>query len=461
MIASAVVISPGGLGVPLRAGAAVASGPAAIADGVLAPDTVDGQFALEGEYGLAVREMNRVVEVRWITRSGAVGFLEAWSGDRLVYSATTAQAQAHVATFPRPRGSTLLLRYGAADDAQDRHETMIYPSPPARRAAVTFANVDSVFVVGDIHGEFDTLIRLLRNAHVIDDQLRWSAGRSHLVLLGDLFDRGADVTRLLWWVYGLERQAERAGGRVHTVLGNHEIMVMTEDLRYVAPKEMLIAHLHETSYGRMFDPRHSVLGQWLAAKPAILRIDDVLYAHGGVTEDHLSYSLRTYDDSLAAFMREDLFYHWADTTAALPVTLEQVRRREAFFWGDNSAFWFRGYVQSDTLEQSLRRVLRHFRSNLHVVAHTPVSTIADRYRGSVIAVNVAQPASELLLLVRQRRGEARRYRWGVTGPPEPLPVRTTMLAPPPPTVGHGHRPGTHAQAPSAAPGPERSAPSSP
>jgi hypothetical protein len=400
---------------------------------------VGEEYLLDGEYGLWVREVGRDLEVHWVTRGTGEGALEAYAGERLVHRSLTPAAKSHRVVVPRPRGSTLLLRYGAVDDPLDRHETMLYLDAASRRSGASFTNVDSVFVVGDVHGEFDTLIALLRNAGVIDQNLRWSAGRAHLVLLGDLFDRGADVTRLLWFVYGLEPQAQHARGRVHVVLGNHEIMVMLDDLRYVGPKEMLISHLHGTSYSRMYDPRQSLLGRWLATKPAVLRINDVLYAHGGVTDDYVGVSLRAYDDALAAFMREDLFYHWTDSTAALRVTAEQVRTMEEFFWGERSAFWFRGYVRSDTLTRSLSRVLRHFRTSLHVVAHTPVRSIEERYAGSLIAVNTTPPATELLFLVRDGRRGTTRLRWPMSGPPVPLPPGATALSPArPPVTDHGH-----------------------
>jgi hypothetical protein len=393
-----------------------------------APGGASEPLRFDGEYGLWVQEVGGNLEVRWMTREGSAGTLEAAVGGRVVHSTTTPAGASHEATFARPRGSAVTLRYGALGDPADRHETTLYRSS-ARRAGFSVGNVDSVFVVGDIHGEYDTVIRLLRNAGVIDDALRWSAGRSHLVLLGDLFGRGLDVTRLLWFVYDLERQAESARGRVHVVLGNHEVMTMLDDLRYVSAKESMIALRHGTTYSRMFDVRQSVLGQWLATKPAILRINDVLYAHGGVFENQLVHSLATFDDSLATFLAEDLFYHWADTTVAVPATREQLLSRENFFWGETSVFWFRGYVQSDEFGDPLARVLRHFRANLHVVAHTPLPAVTERYQGSLVAVNTFPFAIELLLLVREGRAGTRRYRWGLEGPPQRLSPRVTSLTP--------------------------------
>jgi hypothetical protein len=315
----------------------------------------------------------------------------------------------------------LTLRYGAVGSDEDRHQTIIWPVP--ERPPTGIGPVDSLFVVGDVHGEFDTLTAVLENAGLIDSDARWSAGRNHLVFLGDLFDRGSDVTRTLWFIYGLERQAEAAGGRVHVVLGNHEIMVLTNDLRYVSEKEQLIAELHGTPYARLFDVRRSVLGTWLATKPGLIRIGDVLLAHGGVGRDFAAYSLQAFDDTLAAFMSEELFYRWSlppDTLLPrIAMDSTALERRLDFFFGENSVFWYRGYVRADTLQEELRRVLDRFESELHVVAHTTVDEIARRYDGALLAVDLNAPATQLLFLT-QEADRLRAFRYGTEGPAEPL-----------------------------------------
>jgi len=381
--------------------------------------------ALYGEYGLYVMESGDTIEVRWLTAVPDSGFLtvRATGSGRGTdeIRLTTGRSEAHSASFRRPADGPLTLRYGAVASEEDRHQTTIWPV--LERAPTGFGPVDSLFVLGDVHGEFDTLTAVLKNAGLIDSDARWSGGRSHLVFLGDLFDRGSDVTRTLWLIYGLERQAEAAGGRVHVVLGNHEIMVLTNDLRYVSEKEQLIARLHGTPYARLFDVRRSVLGKWLATKPGLIRIGDVLLAHGGVSRDFAAYSLQAFDDTLAAFMSEELFYRWSlppDTVLPrIVVDSTALERRLDFFFGENSVFWHRSYVQADTLQEELRRVLDRFESELHVVAHTPADEIARRYEGALLAVDLNAPATQLLLLSREA-DRLRAFRYGAEGPAELL-----------------------------------------
>jgi hypothetical protein len=248
---------------------------------------------------------------------------------------------------------------------------------------------------------YDNVTRLLVNAGVVDEELRWLGGRAHIAFVGDLVDRGPDATRVLWLLYRLEREAARTGGRVHVVLGNHEIMAMAGDHRYLHPKEARLASCYGVPYRQLVDPEHSVLGRWLATKTGILRIGDVLLAHGGVTSRWVDGGLEAFDDSLAGFLHEDLMTEWFDSTAtAVNLDSTAFDRRYAMFWDDESVFWFRGYVQSDTLDAALDRVLSGFGASVHAVGHTPIERIEARYGGRLLALNTIEFATEMALLDR-------------------------------------------------------------
>ena len=102
--------------------------------------------------------------------------------------------------------------------------------------AQIYSRVDSISVISDIHGEYHSYINLLKATGIIDDNLRWNFGQGHLVVLGDIFDRGDMVTEVLWHLFGLEKQALQAGGMVHVLLGNHELMILSKDLSYMSEK---------------------------------------------------------------------------------------------------------------------------------------------------------------------------------------------------------------------------------
>ena len=99
-----------------------------------------------------------------------------------------------------------------------------------------FSDVSKRFVVSDIEGNFRALRQLLQGNSIIDEKFNWTFGDGHLVLTGDFVDRGEQQTEVLWLIYSLEEQAKAAGGYVHYILGNHEIMNLSGDLRYLNSK---------------------------------------------------------------------------------------------------------------------------------------------------------------------------------------------------------------------------------
>jgi hypothetical protein len=375
---------------------------------------------LWGEHGLFVTWAADTLRVSWITRENGPGWAQLVPADGTAPApVTTPAGSAHTVRFAQPARGEVALRYGSRDDLADRHETRVRFPLERPRPPVTFDGVDSIYVMGDVHGELDTLRAVLANAGLIDRSGRWTGSRSHLVIAGDMMDRGADVNGVLWFLYGLEPQIERAGGSLDVVLGNHEVMVMLNDLRYVHPKEAAVANAHGVTYDRMFDPRSSVLGTWLLSKPAAVRIDDVLIAHGGVSTDYLPYTLRSLDDSLAAYTREELFYRWADTTYPAPLDSAGLARRNELFWGERGLLWYRGFADSDSLGAQIDSVLRRFDARVHVIGHTPGPTIRVGYAGKVLMVNTSPFAAEMLLLVRRGDGY-QQVRIRSTGTQEPL-----------------------------------------
>jgi hypothetical protein len=179
-------------------------------------------------------------------------------------------------------------------------------------ATATWTGVERVVAFADVHGAHEELTALLRSAGVVDAGLRWSAGKTHLVSLGDLLDRGADSRKVMDLLMRLQGEAAAAGGRLHVVLGNHEAMNVLGDLRYVdageyaayAPEEdpaersrakadflARQAGTTEADFERLFpvgyfghrrllgpDGRY---GQWLLSLPVAVKVNDAVYMHGG------------------------------------------------------------------------------------------------------------------------------------------------------------------------------------
>ena len=175
-----------------------------------------------------------------------------------------------------------------------------------------------VVAFADVHGAYDDLVQILQEAAVIDDATNWIGGDTHLVSLGDLIDRGADSRKVVELLIKLDKQASNAGGALHLVLGNHEIMVMSGDLSYVSAAEFAAfagdeksserkrafntfaaanPELDSTAALARFDEDYppgyfalqrafapdGKLGAWLQQMPLLLRVNDTLYMHGGAS----------------------------------------------------------------------------------------------------------------------------------------------------------------------------------
>src|SRR4030043_1018292 len=98
--------------------------------------------------------------------------------------------------------------------------------------------VAKIIVIGDLHGDYEAFIRILKGTEVIDRDLHWAAGKAHFVQPGDIMDRGIDARKILDDLMRLEKEAEAAGGMVHVLLGNHEELnlpgiVFNSNLDYV------------------------------------------------------------------------------------------------------------------------------------------------------------------------------------------------------------------------------------
>jgi hypothetical protein len=240
-----------------------------------------------------------------------------------------------------------------------------------------------LFVVADTHGEYEILVQMLGAHHVIDRKLNWSFGRGQLLILGDVFDRGAHHTEILWLLYALEAQARKAGGAMQFVLGNHETMVMRGDLRYLNPKYPVSARiLGFESYSGLFGP-DSVLGQWLRSKPAVLRLNQYLCLHGGISPGLVDrrIALPDINATVRTLLAESVF----DTDAE--------RERAVFLLGEQGPLWYRGYFARDgapaqATDEDVDRIREHFGVQTILVGHTSVPTITPLFDGKVIAVQV-------------------------------------------------------------------------
>jgi hypothetical protein len=243
-----------------------------------------------------------------------------------------------------------------------------------------------VAALSDFHGKYDLMIELLTNNKIIDKDKNWAFGKGHFVITGDIFDRGDKVTEILWFIYNLEQQAKKAGGDIHLTLGNHEVMVLNGDLRYLHPKYVETAKMLGKPFEKLFTI-DSIIGNWLRSKPVLVKVNNMLFAHGG------------FHPSLATEQRSLVEINTVFKNSLVKSELDKPRDGWAkFLHKTNGPIWYRGYFAVDYPEGSKKRdngatsneidlLLKHFDVKHLIVGHTSQKQIETRYQGRVIAID--------------------------------------------------------------------------
>lgn len=253
---------------------------------------------------------------------------------------------------------------------------------------------DRIVAVSDIHGQYGLLVRLLRAHGLIDARDRWRAGRDTLVVTGDVFDRGARVTETFWLLYRLQQQAQRAGGAVHFVLGNHEAMVLYGDLRYLHPRYVEIPQRLGRDYPALFGA-DTVIGQWLRTRPALLRLGDTLFLHGGIAPANVELVAER------ATVNADY-----QRSLGLPrEALQADARLHRLYNGTDSPIWYRGYFDGQLDTAAVTDLVQRIGVARIVVGHTSMEQVGSHHGGRVIAIDssIKQGESGELLFIEGDR----------------------------------------------------------
>lgn len=282
-------------------------------------------------------------------------------------------------------------------------------------------NAPRVVAIGDVHGAYDNFVKVLQMTGLVDEDVHWIGGSAHFVQTGDLLDRGTRTREVLDLMMRLEKEAKKAGGRVHALLGNHEVMNMMGDLRYVvaaeyeAFKTWRSEALRERAFDRVvsrarsqarsrgdgFDeeayrarlakqfPLGSIergeafsadgtYGRWLRKRDAVARIDGVVFLHGGLSPDVAELGCKTINKTVRREITRDIEKtrtHGAGTLAA----------------GTEGPLWYRGLAKEDetTFAPALEEILLAMEARAIVVGHTVTvnGRIQRRFGGRVILID--------------------------------------------------------------------------
>ena len=238
-------------------------------------------------------------------------------------------------------------------------------------------DVKKFVALSDIHGQHHIFIELLKKHLVIDNNETWMYGDGHLVIVGDVMDRGPQVTESLWFLYRLEKEATAAGGKVHTLLGNHELMVMHGDMGYINPKYRYTSGITQKSYTDFFNDQ-TVLGQWLRSKNITTVINEFGFVHGGFSEKVIKK-----ENSLSTI--NDMF-----KTQIVPsgdITKESTSLLSMLYF-DNGPLWYRGYANPEGFdEETADSILAALDIESIVVGHTSMPKIVSIHDDKILLVD--------------------------------------------------------------------------
>jgi hypothetical protein len=235
---------------------------------------------------------------------------------------------------------------------------------------------EQVVVISDIEGNFSAFKTLLLSSKVIDNQFRWTFGKGHLVLLGDFVDRGLSVTECLWLIYKLEAEAEAAGGKVHFILGNHEVLNLAGNAQYVRKKYIENAVLLREPFERWFD-NHSELGRWMRTKNALEKIGEYAFCHGGISPKLIRTGFKIEEINRITRQYLGIPFESLSNEAALSV-----------FDVKHGIFWYREIAKGLAIQADVDAALHHVGAEKLVVGHTLQPEISAYYAGKVICVDL-------------------------------------------------------------------------
>ena len=293
---------------------------------------------------------------------------------------------------------------------------LVFLLTPLASAEDVWTGVDRIVAVGDVHGDYDQFIAVLRHAGVIDEDEKWSGGQTHFVQTGDVPDRGPDTRKILDLLKDLEKQAKKAGGQVHPLIGNHEAMNMYGDLRYVTTEEFQAfssvnsRRLQERAYdvhverirrsppagglptfGPVYEQEWKAehplgyvehrqaysqdgeYGRWIRKNNAVIQINDTIFMHGGWSPKYADWEIEALNKQI-----HDELEDFSKLRGGVTVDSE-------------GPLWYRGLAQGDQTELTphLDTLLARLGAKRIVMGHTPtIGTVFPRFGGKALLIDV-------------------------------------------------------------------------
>ncbi|MFA6152486.1 MAG: metallophosphoesterase [Chitinophagaceae bacterium] len=247
---------------------------------------------------------------------------------------------------------------------------------------------EKIVVLSDIEGNFNGFSAFLISNNITDSSYNWIFGQGHLVLNGDFVDRGENVMAVLWLIYKLEQEALNAGGQLHYILGNHELMNFQGNLSYNKAKYIKVAELisHAPTSGKAVQFLYSSAtetGKWLHRKNVIEKIGPYIFVHAGLSPKLLNYKLSVADinEIVSSNADQNLYSKPGSNDTA------------NFLMGREGPFWYRGMVKdyknyNKITAPELDKILAFYHAEKVIIGHSRVEDITAEFGKRVINIDL-------------------------------------------------------------------------
>ncbi len=260
----------------------------------------------------------------------------------------------------------------------------------------TLPAVPRIVCIGDVHGDLGRVVELLRILRIIDENTQWIAEPKNTVVvqLGDQIDsasRGTTEdwetmvdTEVIMFMDKLDHIARKSGGRVLSIIGNHELMNVMGDYTYVSQKSM---EMSGGVFKRQYTFRNGgQMSQMLSKRNISIKIGSITFCHGGI----LPQQLDIVGDKLSIVNYIVRKYLRAETLTPYEIAVFNQN-----IMGPDSILWTRRYFellesgQHDELEQIIKSVCERLETRCIVVGHNTVERITPAVGGSLWLIDAA------------------------------------------------------------------------
>lgn len=289
---------------------------------------------------------------------------------------------------------------------------VIYPlSGKNNGKQCVWSDVEKIVAVGDIHGDFEKFIRILKGTGLTDDRLNWIGGKAHLVQLGDIMDRGDYAKMVFDLLKRLETEALEAGGMVHMLLGNHEevnitgsafqyagYMTLNQFISFLDPEERKKAEksfrmdrgekkfnstdpplslddpaveafwtdkMNDTNFQPKYhNAFYKNYGKWLLGHNIVIKINDIVFTHGGISEKFAGMDLSKLNRQIIEEIKivRGIIIEGRSARGFSP----------KYVYQENSPLWYRDLANrpEDVFKKDIDRILEALAAKYMVIGHT-------------------------------------------------------------------------------------------